>query len=69
MRDAGATPGDTVVVGDMEVDVEFARSAGCRVAVVPGGSRSREELLRAKPDALLESLADVPAWVASIAAL
>jgi phosphoglycolate phosphatase-like HAD superfamily hydrolase len=52
----------------MEVDVEFARSAGCRVAVVPGGSRTREELLRANPDALLESLADVPAWVASIAA-
>jgi phosphoglycolate phosphatase len=68
MREAGAESRDTVVVGDMEVDVEFARSAGCRVAVVPGGSRTREELLRANPDALLESLADVPAWVASIAA-
>jgi phosphoglycolate phosphatase len=67
MRNAGASPTTTLVVGDMEVDVEFARAAGCRVAVVPGGSRSREELLRAGPDALLEGLAGVPAWVASLA--
>jgi phosphoglycolate phosphatase-like HAD superfamily hydrolase len=52
----------------MEVDVEFARAAGCRVAVLPGGSRSREELRKARPDALLDGLADVPGWVASIVA-
>src|SRR5262249_38975023 len=39
MRAAGAAPDDTIVVGDMEVDFEFARAAGCRVVLVPGGSR------------------------------
>ena len=44
MAAAGARPEDTVVVGDMEVDFEFARAAGCRVVLIPGGSRTREEL-------------------------
>jgi phosphoglycolate phosphatase len=68
MRGAGVDPAATLAVGDMEVDVEFARAAGCRVAVLPGGSRSREELRKARPDALLDGLADVPGWVASIVA-
>ena len=41
MVSAGAPPEETVVVGDMEVDAEFARAAGCRVVLIPGGSRSR----------------------------
>jgi phosphoglycolate phosphatase len=67
MRGAGAEARSTLVVGDMEVDVEFARAAGCGVAVVPGGSRAREDLAKAGADVLLESLADVPRWVASVA--
>jgi phosphoglycolate phosphatase-like HAD superfamily hydrolase len=61
---AGAQPRRTVVVGDMEVDFEFARAADCRVVLVPGGSRSREELERVGADALLESLAELPSWLA-----
>ena len=61
---AGAEPGRTVVVGDMEVDFEFGRAADCRVVLVPGGSRSREELERVGADALLESLAGLPPWLA-----
>lgn len=53
----------TVVVGDMEVDFEFAR-AGCRVVLIPGGSRSREELAAVAPDAFLDRIADLPAWLA-----
>jgi 2-phosphoglycolate phosphatase len=64
MRAAGAEPGRTVVVGDMEVDFEFGRAAGCRVVLVPGGSRSREDLERVPADALLESLAELPPWLA-----
>jgi phosphoglycolate phosphatase len=60
----GAAPDDTVVVGDMEVDFEFARAAGCRVVLIPGGSRTRDELAGTAPDALLDTIADLPAWLA-----
>jgi phosphoglycolate phosphatase len=63
MAAAGAEPGETVVVGDMEVDFEFGRGAGCRVVLVPGGSRSREELERIPADALLSRLAELPEWL------
>jgi phosphoglycolate phosphatase len=61
---AGAQPSRTVVVGDMEVDFEFGRAADCRVVLVPGGSRSREELEKVPADALLGSLAELPLWLA-----
>jgi len=64
MTAAGAQPRSTVVVGDMEVDFEFGRAAGCRVVLVPGGSRTREELERVGADALLGSLAELPQWLA-----
>ena len=63
MEDAGASPEETVVVGDMEVDFEFARAAGCRVVLIPGGSRTREELSALAPDAFLESISELPAWL------
>ncbi len=63
MRVAGAGVAETIVVGDMEVDFEFARAAGCRIVLIPGGSRSREELTAGEPDALLESIADLPNWL------
>ena len=63
MRDSGASPEETIVVGDMEVDFEFARAAGCRVVLIPGGSRSREELAGIDADALLERIGDLPAWL------
>jgi phosphoglycolate phosphatase len=69
MERAGAGSESTLVVGDMEIDAEFARAAGCRAVLVPGGSRSREELHRfvASPAGggavLLDSLTDLPAWL------
>jgi phosphoglycolate phosphatase len=64
MADAGATPPSTLVVGDMEVDAEFARAAGCRVVLIPSGSRSREELAAVKADALLANIGELPEWLA-----
>jgi phosphoglycolate phosphatase len=64
MDGARVKPSDTVAVGDMEVDSAFARAAGCRVVLIPGGSRSREELLAVDADALLDSIAALPAWLA-----
>lgn len=55
----GASPGETLYVGDMTVDVATARAAGLAVAVVPLGSSTREELEAERPDYLLESLAQV----------
>jgi len=64
MREAAAAPTETVVVGDMEIDAEFARTEGCRVVLVPGGSRSEGELSRVPADAHLSRLAELPAWIA-----
>jgi len=52
-----------VVVGDMHIDARFARAAGSRSALVPGGSSSREELERAGADVVLESLRALPRWL------
>jgi phosphoglycolate phosphatase len=64
MEQARTGPAGTVVVGDMEVDSAFGRAARCRVVLVPGGSRSREELLRVDSDGLLDTLAQLPEWLA-----
>src|SRR6266542_1021050 len=42
---------------------DLMRAAGCRVVLVPGGSRSREELEKVRAEALLEKLADLPTWL------
>ena len=63
MAGAGARPDETVVVGDMEVDFEFARAADCRVVLIPGGSRTREELSALAPDAFLGSIVELPGWL------
>jgi phosphoglycolate phosphatase len=55
----GVRPEETLFVGDMEVDVATARAAGMKVAVVPTGSCTREELLESGADWLLDRLADV----------
>jgi phosphoglycolate phosphatase len=65
MARAGAAPEETIVVGDMEIDAEFARAAGCRSVLVPGGSRSAEELAAVSADAHLVRLAELPGWIGS----
>ena len=64
MNAAAADPSETIVVGDTEIDAEFARAAGCRAVLVPGGSRSEEELADVPAHALLSRLAELPDWVA-----
>lgn len=63
MAQARASAAETIVVGDMEVDSDFARAAGCRVVLIPGGSRSREELSAVDADALLASIGELPGWL------
>jgi phosphoglycolate phosphatase len=55
----GSAPHGALFVGDMEVDVATARAAGMRVAVLPTGSSTKEELASAGADWLLDGLRDV----------
>jgi phosphoglycolate phosphatase len=54
---------EAVVVGDMVIDARFGRAAGCRVALVPGGSGTKEELEAAGADVVLERLKALPGWL------
>lgn len=56
MSRMGATPANTLYVGDMHVDVQTARAAGVRVICVLTGSSTHEQLTEAKPDAIVETL-------------
>jgi len=51
-------------VGDMPMDVDVARAAGVRVAVVPTGSATRGELEAAAPDLLVDELAELVGAIA-----
>jgi len=67
MRDAGTDAAGTLVVGDMEVDSEFARAAGCAVVLIPRGSRSRQELEGVDADGMLDDIRQLPAWLERMA--
>ncbi len=56
LRVMNVKPKDSLYVGDMPIDIETARSAGMKVAVLPTGSSSREELVEARPDWIFDSL-------------
>src|SRR5262249_49134054 len=52
---------DTVYVGDSSEDLQMARSAGVRAAIAVLGPFPTEKRLRAaKPDALLQSIEELP---------
>lgn len=51
-----------VVVGDTPRDVHAARACGVRVLAVATGTASRAELSAAQPDAVFDTLAELPAW-------
>jgi len=59
----GVQKGETLVVGDSEMDIESARKAGVRVAAVATGLRSRKELAAHGPDFLIGDLSELPALV------
>jgi phosphoglycolate phosphatase len=53
---------DFVVIGDTLHDITAARACGARVIAVATGSASMETLAEAKPDALFETLEELPDW-------
>jgi phosphoglycolate phosphatase len=59
MAEAGAEPGDTVMIGDTAFDVAMARAAGCRAIGVAWGYHAPEELLAAGAQAVAQTVAEL----------
>ena len=60
-RALGSVPARTLMVGDSRNDAEAARAAGCPVVLVSYGYNHGEPAASAQPDAVIDSLADLPA--------
>jgi len=59
LRRLGVSADEALYVGDMDVDVQTARAAGLPVWVVPTGSADRATLEAARPDRLIDGLAEL----------
>jgi phosphoglycolate phosphatase len=57
----GVGPSRMLMVGDSVTDVGAARNAGCPVVCVPYGYNHGVDIASAKPDRVVETIADVPA--------
>jgi phosphoglycolate phosphatase len=55
----GVAPNDVIMVGDGPQDIECARRAGARSVAVAAGFTPRSQLLAAKPDVMIDTLADL----------
>ena len=62
----GTDPARTLMVGDSRNDCEAARRAGCPVVLVSYGYNHGEPAATANPDAVIASMADLPALLAAI---
>jgi HAD superfamily hydrolase (TIGR01549 family) len=61
LQQLDAAPGDCLYVGDAAEDVVMARRAGVCVVGVLGSFPTHHRIRAARPDALLDSLAELPA--------
>lgn len=61
LREVGAGPGETLVVGDSITDVEAARAAGLPIVCVSYGYNHGLDIRMAGPDAVVDSLDELPA--------
>ena len=64
MGKLGVLPGETLMVGDTEYDMEMATNAGAAKIAVRTGVHSEERLQRHAPLVCLERLTDMPGWMA-----
>lgn len=56
----GLAPAALIMVGDADQDVLCARRAGAQSVLVRGGIQAEDRALRAQPDAVLDSLRELP---------
>jgi len=59
------SPAHSVLIGDSVNDVQAARAAGCRTLVVPYGYNEGQPVAALNADAIVPTLIDAAAWVAS----
>lgn len=59
LRKLGAKANDTVVVGDMPVDIAMGKGAGCTTVGVSYGNSSRNELMECGADYVVDKFADL----------
>lgn len=63
MDQLGVVPGQTIMVGDTEYDMEMATNAGAGKVAVTSGVHSETRLNRHAPLVCLERISDMPAWM------
>lgn len=63
--ECGVVPGECCMVGDSRIDVQAARAAGFRPVGVSYGYHQGEDLQALGAEAVLDSLAELPTWLAS----
>jgi phosphoglycolate phosphatase len=61
----GTAPGRTLAIGDSVNDAQAARAAGCPVVLVTYGYNHGEPVRNVAADGYVDSLADVPRWLAA----
>ncbi len=59
----GSLPARTLMVGDSSNDAAAARAAGCPVVLMSYGYNHGEPAASAHPDAVFDSLAELPVWL------
>jgi phosphoglycolate phosphatase len=64
MQELDVIPGETLMVGDTEYDMEMARNAGVARIAVQTGVHTEQRLRQHGPLVCLERLSDMPAWLA-----
>ena len=62
----GASAAETLVVGDMPVDILMGRQAGARTCAVTYGNATRRQLEEAGADFIIDDMADLPCCVAAL---
>ncbi len=67
-RELGAAPARSLLIGDSRSDVKAARAAGFRVVCVSYGYNHGEDIRDYHPDAVIDSLAELPRLLDSEAA-
>ena len=65
MEELQVASAETLMIGDTAYDMEMARNAGVAYVAVSSGVHDRQRLLEFDPLALLDSIAELPAWLAT----
>jgi len=66
MRHTGAQPGQTLMIGDTEYDMEMARNAGAHPVAVSYGVHEVERLQRHAPLTCLDRITELGDWLAEV---